>query len=516
MRAFRCEEPGVIRETSSSPERRALLWAVGSAILLILSQPPFSILPLPFLALVPLGLALGSLPDRPEAGRRAVLLGLVFGSVFWGLSLVWVPTVVGEHFLWAYPGYGVLLFLLGGLSGLFGLFAHTLWRRGNVPPALALPLAWVGVEWLKGHFPLGLAFPWLGLGVTLSEWPLLLGVAELVGEPGVAFWLAGVNGLVVSILLREKGQKMWAPLVLLAVTVLVPSAFGIFRARTLPTEPGPRVVVVGTRVPSRLLSDPASSARASLDQIREALLGLEAGTADLLVVPEGVVPFPLSGPEATQFRVELEGLVRSLGVPLVFGALGEVDSRGEGEGRPSNSAFLLRPEGGNPPRYDKTRLVPGMELGRYDRESMLETFTTGRWVLGPLLCYESLYTGLARARRLAGAHLLLNLSSDVWFGRFDSPLGPSFLTQHPAHLVLRAVENRIPVARAANGGHSFILDPLGRMASPGVHPGAGRVEAQVVLFPGVTLYSRWGDWVGPASIVLTLLISLGGWRSRRR
>jgi apolipoprotein N-acyltransferase len=501
----------------SVPDRRALVWAGGSAFLLILAQPPFSFLPLSFLALVPLGLAIASLPDHPRASSHAMVVGFFFGAVFWALALVWVPVVVGQHFLWAFPGYGLLLLLLGGLSGLFGLFAHTLMRKGALPPALALPLAWVGVEWLKGHFPFGLAFPWLGMGVTLSEWPQLLGLAEVLGEAGVAFWLVGVNGLVVSILLAGKPKRKLAPLVLLAVMVFVPSALGILRARTLPLEDGPRVVVVGTQVPSRLLGDPASSARASLEQVQEALLGWEAGTADLLVVPEGVVPFPLSGTEAARSMEGLETLVAGLRVPVVFGALGRVGSAGEGKGTGglSNSAYLLSPHGGEVQRYDKTRLVPGMELGRYSRESTLDHFTSGEWVFGPLLCYESLYTGLARGRRKAGADVLVNLSSDVWFGRDDSTLGPLFLSQHPAHLVLRAVENRMPVARAANGGHSFIMDAKGELISERVFQRVGRAEARVGLFRGTTLYTRWGDWVGPASFLLTLLLLVPRRRLRR-
>ena len=59
---------------------------------------------------------------------------------------------------------------------------------------------------------------------------------------------------------------------------------------------------------------------------------------------------------------------------------------------------------------------------------------------------------LAAICALVLAQVLLNLTSDVWFGEARSLLGSFFLHQHPRHLVLRTVELRVPAARAANPG----------------------------------------------------------------
>ncbi len=188
---------GLMAQGSRSALPRPVLFgALASALFLTLAQPPFSVLPLAFLSLVPLSLGLASLPPGPAGRWHATLLGLLFGVAYWGFALLWVPLEVGPFYPWAYAGYALLLVLLGSLFALLGWVAHFLHRTRAVPLGLALPLAWVGVEWIKGQFPFGLAFPWLGLGVTLSDWPHLLGLAEWVGEEGVAFWLAGVNGLV--------------------------------------------------------------------------------------------------------------------------------------------------------------------------------------------------------------------------------------------------------------------------------------------------------------------------------
>jgi len=483
--------------------------ALGSAILLTLAQPPFGFFPLSFLALVPLIVSLASLPPGPPGRWQATLLGLVFGVTFWGFALIWVPMVVGPFFSWAYPGYALLLVLLGGLSGLSGWATHYLYKERGLPLGLALPLAWVGVEWIKAHFPFGLAFPWLGLSVTLSEWPELLGLAEWTGEGGVAFWLAGVNGLVAGRILGKRSRRSLTHWFLLGGVALFPSVLGVARARSLPLESGPRVVVVGTYVSPELRGLPQAAALEAMAQVQRALQAVDPGMVDLLVLPEATVPFPLEDVEALDARKALAVVASEWNVPVVFGALGRVAS-GDAEGVLTNSAYLLSPRDSRIQRYDKARLVPGMEAGSYHPGSDRETFRAGDWIVGPLLCYESLFGASARKSRKDGAQLLLNLSSDVWFGHENTLLGSLFLHQHPAHLVLRAVENRISVARAANGGLSFLLDPLGRVISETVPPEGGVTEAQAPIFPGMTLFSRTGDWVGPGSALLCILLFFVG------
>ena len=497
----------------TSGGRAAVGWqaiggAVGSAILLTLAQPPFSILPMPFLALVPLSLGLAPLPRGPEGRWKATLLAFIFGVAFWGFSLVWVPLEVGPFFSWAFPGYAFLLMMLGSLAALFGWVAHHLHRERAIPLGLALPLAWVGVEWTKAHFPLGLAFPWLGLGVTLSEWPYLLGLAEWIGEEGVAFWLAGVNGLLAAGILGMGSRRGSARWTLLVGAVLLPAALGVLRGRTRPLRGGPRVVVVGTHVPPEHRGTPAA-AREALAQVREAVRGIDPGTVDLVVLPEATISFPMEAEEALGAREALAALAAELEAPLVVGALGRV-AVGTAAGSLTNSAYLFLPGDSRVQRYDKARLVPGMEAGSYHRGPEGATLLAGDWRVGPLLCYESLFGGLGRKSRNAGARILLNLSSDIWFGRESALLGSFFLHQHPAHLVLRAVETRTSVARAANGGYSLLLDPTGHIISVPVPPTGGMTVGRLPIFEGRTLFSRTGDWVGPGSALLCIFLLLGG------
>lgn len=404
--------------TVEGPERkrRGFLLAGASSVLLLLAQPPFQSILLPWVALVPLTVALA----RAKGPRAAAWQGVVFGLVYWGALLLWVPLAVAPRFSWAYPGYLAQVGLLSGLMALMAWGVYTLREGGGVSLALALPLAWVGMEWLKAHFPMGLSFPWLGLGMTLSAWPELLGMAEWTGEAGVAFWLALVNAILASAVLAvgrtgPRGSRGALRLVSLAALVAVaPALLGIFRSRTLSMEPGPRVAVVGTGVPARLRLQPEEGSRRALEEVEALLAGVTPGWAGLVVLPEAVVGVPLDGPSGEPYRRRLGRLARHLQVPVLVGGLGK-GGVGEG-GLPANSAFLVEPGGDLASRYDKSRLVPGMEWGGYEAGPPGSPIRWGEMALGPLICYESLFGALTRRYASAGATLLVNLTSDVWFG----------------------------------------------------------------------------------------------------
>jgi apolipoprotein N-acyltransferase len=133
--------------------------------------------------------------------------------------------------------------------------------------------------------------------------------------------------------------------------------------------------------------------------------------------------------------------------------------------------------------------------------------------VGVLICYESIFAELSRDDRRAGADLLVNITNDAWYGR-DTPLGrTTALWQHPAHLVLRAIETRTGIARAANTGVSLFIDPLGRRHGETRLFHATTSVATVLTTDATTLFVRWGDWVGggaSALAFLTIVLALLG------
>src|SRR6266536_3137751 len=184
-----------------------------------------------------------------------------------------------------------------------------------------------------------------------------------------------------------------------------------------------------------------------------------------------------------------------------------------------NAAFFYDSTGSwrAAPVYGKHYLVPVVErvpffpvrlfqslpgLGRWSggfargRDLPVYRARIGRF--GVLICYESAFEDLPRKYRRAGADFLVNITNDAWFGRSAGPY------QHASHLVLRAIETRLGIARAANDGISEFVDPLG-----GTHEATGleqeaAVAGRLRTSDVVTLYVRLGDWVGTLVVLATL------------
>lgn len=78
-------------------------------------------------------------------------------------------------------------------------------------------------------------------------------------------------------------------------------------------------------------------------------------------------------------------------------------------------------------------------------------------LLGSLICYEVIFPHMAQERVAQGAHILLTISNDSWFGKTAAP------QQHLNHAVLRAVEQRRSVIRSTSSGYSALILPNGEV-----------------------------------------------------
>ena len=114
-----------------------------------------------------------------------------------------------------------------------------------------------------------------------------------------------------------------------------------------------------------------------------------------------------------------------------------------------------------------------------------------------VICFESAFEDLSRNYRKAGAEVLINITNDAWYGETTAP------SQHAAHLVMRAIETRAGIARAANSGISEVVSPLG------VPSARTKLESRTVVVTRletsdvIPLYVRWGDWVAVLILVLS-------------
>jgi apolipoprotein N-acyltransferase len=132
--------------------------------------------------------------------------------------------------------------------------------------------------------------------------------------------------------------------------------------------------------------------------------------------------------------------------------------------------------------------------------------------VGILICYEAIFPTLARRLVNRGAGLLVNITNDAWFGPTAAPY------QHLAMTTLRAVENRVPILRAANTGISAVIRPDGEIAhatelfEPAYH------VADLVWPEVATVYTRFGDVFAVICVVCSSALLLAanprGWLQR--
>jgi apolipoprotein N-acyltransferase len=275
--------------------------------------------------------------------------------------------------------------------------------------------------------------------------------------------------------------------------------------------------------------------RAGLDSTFASLVELfpripPRGLVDLVVMPEVVLSI---FPEAEMHAGWLEPMKAWSGfadAPILFGALG-YEGELPGAFTPYNSAFMVDSVGLLDFRYDKRFLVPFVErvpflpsewfrglryFGGYGVGEGWPLARSGGSAFGVLICYESTYPEASRRFRLEGADVLVNITNDAWYGREPLYARTTALWQHPAHMVMRAIENRMGVARAANTGISLFIDPIGRVSGATELFEADARTSVVLTTDVTTFYTRFGDLLGNGSAFGALVLVVASFVLARR
>ncbi|KAB7628260.1 apolipoprotein N-acyltransferase [Alkalilimnicola sp. S0819] len=490
--------------------RRAWLAGLAGGAALPLGFAPFE-----WWWLAPFALSLLFVPALCAPRRQALLSAWCFGFASFGLGCWWVYISISQF------GGGPLVavfvcLVLAAVFALFPLLAVWLTRRlcprpGPAAFLLALPAAWILVEWLRSWLLTG--NPWLSVGYTQTGY-WLSGVAPVFGVLGVGLLLCLAAGLLAwsvakAFLLpgaspagaapgresfsqnRTRGHASLLQLgVPLLVLLLLPPALD--RAWSTPTGEPLRVALVQGNVPQGEKWLPEQRLP-TLE--RYVSLTVRNWDADLVLWPETAVPDYAHRVEEMLLRPLRREAARH-GTAVVFGApVHDFNDR-----QAYNSLVTLDGR-----RYDKRHLVPFGEyvplrdvLGRAldFLGAPMSDFSrgTGHGVLevagvpaAASICYEVIFPAEI-AEALPHARLLLNVSNDAWFG--DSLA----MHQHLQMARMRAIETARPMIRATNTGITALIDHRGRVTErlPAFQTGVLRGEVQPR--EGGTPYVHWRDW----------------------
>ena len=505
--------------------KRAAIALVAGA-LSALAMAPFNAWPVLFLTFpVAIWLIDGAGAGRWRGVPAAAMSGFWFGLGYFVIGLYWI----GYAFLVDAPTFAWLMpFAVLGLPAYLALFtaaafalARLLWTR-DASRLLALAMSLTITEWLRGHLLSG--FPWNSFGYALSEPLALAQTASLIGLWGMTFLSVAIFASpAVLIDGSSRGRKPWIAPVAALVLLAVMAAFGTVRLSMQPTL----LTKVKLRIMQPNLQQDVKFNYAAKAEVMQKYLTLSdrasgpqstgVRDANILIWPESAFPFFLTR-EADAMAQIAELLPK--GTVLITGAVRAPDlPPGARITRAYNSIYVIDHDGSVLSVYDKLHLVPfGEYLPFQDAMEKLGfvqlTRVQGGFIPGtrrramdipdapralPLICYEMIFPGDI-ASRDERPGWIINLTNDGWFGYSTGPY------QHLQQAQMRAIEEGLPLVRAANTGISAVIDPSGRIVARLGLGIEGVLDANLPSALPATVYARLRDIPAAVMVAAALLL----------
>ncbi|MBM3242677.1 apolipoprotein N-acyltransferase [Candidatus Poribacteria bacterium] len=527
--------------------------AILSGIFLVLSLPSFNLSFLAWIALVPLLIVIQNVSVKTAFG-----LGLVTG-IFYFLGMTYWIIPLAPYANIAITTFAALL-LTGYLCVYVGCFVVLLkvgitvlpLSKKDAPMAklqfdlvfiFLAPIIWTALELIRSWLLTG--FPWGSIGY--SQWNNLpaIQIASSVGVYGISFIVVLVNAAIARfILVLSEWRRGLYAVILPAVILIAIFTYGFIQLAQSPSGQKLKIAIVPGNIPQmeKWKGDNLNSIFNKYVKTTERLAGEKL---DLIVWPETCIPANLLI-HPMMFN-EVKSTTQLLQAPLLFGIPYYDDNK------IYNAVFLLSSDGAILGKYYKIHLVPFGEYTPHILKQMLpeairekvigvmdfdkgETFTLfplpsappspprqrGGWggdiradvgslrnpsaatfptdspKFGIVICFESAFPGFFRKFVKSGANFMGVVTNDAWFTGTAAP------EQHFTMSVFRAIENRVSLFHAANGGISAIIDRFGQISPKVVkYPENDFIIGEIYLSQEKTFYTRHGDWLPQLCLLLT-------------
>lgn len=484
--------------------------AVTAGALLACAFAPIDAWPLAILCpAVLMGLWQEAAP--PEAAR----LGFLFNTGTFTAGTYWLYGSI--HGVAAAPAW-IALGLMAGLVAIMAAYhallgycaARWLPRRGVARWLVALPAAWLLIEWWRGWFLSG--FSWLSLGYSQTDtW--LAGIAPVAGVYGISAALLVSAGALVTLAFGTRRERYVA----LAVLVLPWVAGAVLSPIdwTRPSGPPVSVAILQGSIPQdeKWQDSHQDETLQVYRHLTEQALG-----SQLIVMPESALPDVAN--DLVGYLTTLDREAQAHHSALVLGTL-----RVDEQDRYFNSVLAL---GQRATWYDKYHLVPFAEFfpvpgfvrtWMYGMNMPYSDLTPGARRQPPLpvagirlgasICYEDAY-GSSIIATVRQADALVNVTDDAWFDHSSARY------QHFQIARMRSLETGRFLIRAANDGLSAVIGPHGEplAVAPQYRPYV--LKSRITPRTGATPYVRVGNWLVVAVALAALAYGLGVRNDRGR
>ena len=433
---------------------------------------------------------------RDLSGRRRLLLAFAAGAVS---ATGFAPL---DFFPAMLLGYATLVLLLDGADA------------GPRPVRRGAAAGWafffgqflVGLHWIAYPF---LIYPDSNLWQLPFALFLPAGLALFGGlacAAAIYFWQNGPGRIfifaVMGASLAELATRRWQLPAAMALLFAALWGFGAARlsAAPLDTVPGVSIRLVQPNIPQ---AEKYVRRLMLRNWTRLLTLSTQPGKPTHIVWPEAATGFAVARAPGALDQI---GLFSARGQTLITGSDRFVrDAQGI---HAYNSLYLFAPGGGLPQTYDKFHLVPFGEylplagvLGSigFRQFAVGPGFSAGDYphvlnaapapLVSPLICYEVIFPHAVTDPKVPRPGWLVNITDDSWFGPWSGP------HQHLLTAQVRAIEEGLPIARAANTGISAMIDGYGRVRGHLALNRMGVVDAALPRALALTLYDRFGDLV---------------------
>ncbi|MBY0575464.1 MAG: apolipoprotein N-acyltransferase [Gallionellaceae bacterium] len=489
--------------------QKSHILALAAGLSCVFGFAPFGIFPIPVLALA----LLFALWANAATPRTAAWAGFAFGLGLFSAGIGWIYVALHDYgdmpLLLALPATLLFAAFLALFPALAGYAQARLAGAQRLRTVLAMPAAWVLIEWVRGTIFTG--FPWLTFGYAHSDSPLA-GYAPLFGAYGVSLVAAISSGLLAMLWHQRWSRHGGAALAMLAVLWVGGALLHTVPWTQPQGEPFSVALVQGNIAQEIKFNEGALAG--TLETHRRLAMQHDA---HLTVLPETALPL-LRHQIPPQLFEQLRDHARKNGGDMLIGSFER------NNGSYYNSVLTLGTA--DEQHYRKQHLVPFGEfiplrtllgwlingvlnipmgdLARGDaRQAPLAV--AGQRVAANI-CYEDVF-GEEIIRALPQATLLVNFTNDAWYGYSHAA------AQHNQISQLRALESGRMMLRATNTGVTSIIGADGSILQQLPQHQEGVLQGQAQGYEGITPYVRWGN---TAVMALIALMLAGAWRTARR
>lgn len=516
-----------------------ILLAIASGLLLALGWPTYGFPLLLFVAFVPLLMVEHSIRVSTIKRKKLLLFPLVYISFFlWNyISTDWLK--------YADPfGASFAILVNSALMSIVILFYHVIAKRTSLNKALLFLITlWICFEKLHLHWEF--SWPWLNLGNGFSEYMTWIQWYEYTGVFGGTLWVWLVNVMVFKGVLnyRETNSKTLLKnnLIKAGTLIIVPIGISLIIYNTYSYN-GQTVNVIALQ-PN---IDPYNEKYdLSNIQIADLFINLSntkiTDSTDFIFAPETVFAdnVRLSQFKNAYFKNKLKRYIsKHPNVNLVSGisfidfiydpAKVKTQSNALKDNvwyDDYNSAMLIN-SNDSIQLYHKSKLVVGVENFPYREilkpligDAMIDlggtvamkttqdyrsifTAANGKFKVGPIICYESVYGEFVTEYIRNGANFLTIVTNDAWWNNTQGH------KQHLSYARLRAVETRRDIVRSANTGISAIINAKGDLISTLAYGTQGALSGQITTNEKQTFYVKSGDYIARISVFISLFVFL--------